>query len=498
MYENEVSVSLVLVSSEANVIFTKAATDPFTGNDDAYTLIDESQHIIDSAIGTGNYDIGHTFSTGGGGLADVGVVCLTGSKASGITGSDIPTGDGYDIDYVAHEMGHQFGANHTFNSVTDNCGDNRNETTAYEPGGGTTIMGYAGICGTDDIQPNSDPYFHAISFDEIANFLASGATCKIVLATGNTLPQITAMNNNGISIPASTPFTLTATATDADGDALTYSWEEWDLGDAGIWNSGASTTTDPLFKARVPKTSGSRTFPDMAVILAGYPVNPPPTMGGLKGETLPVVGRPLKFRLTVRDNRAGGGGIVSGGNGCQVSYSTPFQVNAITGTGPFIITAPNGGEIWGTNTRQTITWNPAGTAAAPISCSNVNIQLSTDGGNTYPVTLLANTPNAGTQQVILPVTATNTARIRIIAANNIFFDVSNSNFAITGPYITKANGNWNNPSTWMGGVVPTAGVDVIVKHVVSVTANASCYSLTIQPAVGNLTVNTGVKLNVTH
>ena len=207
VYENEVSVSLVLVATETNVIFTKAATDPFTGNDDAYTLIDESQHIIDSAIGTANYDIGHTFSTGGGGLADVGVVCNTGSKAEGITGSSIPTGDGYDIDYVAHEMGHEFGANHTFNSVTDNCGGgNRNASTAYEPGSGTTIMGYAGICGTDDIQPNSDPFFHAISFDEISNYLQSGATCKTITATGNTLPQITAMNNNGISIPAKYAF----------------------------------------------------------------------------------------------------------------------------------------------------------------------------------------------------------------------------------------------------------------------------------------------------
>ena len=421
VYENEVSVTMVLVATENNVIFTNAATDPFTGNNNGNTLIDESQKVIDSAIGTSNYDIGHTFSTGGGGLAEVGVVCNTTFKANGITGSSNPTGDGYDIDYVAHEMGHQFGANHPFNSVTGNCGGgNRNPSTAYEPGSGTTIMGYAGICGTDDIQPNSDPFFHAISFDEISNYLQSGATCKTIIATGNTLPQITAMNNNGVSIPLSTPFTLTAAATDADGDAVTYSWEEWDLGNAGAWNSGGTTTTDPLFKARVPKTSGSRTFPDMAVILAGYPANPAATMGGLKGETLPSVARAIKFRLTVRDNRAGGGGVVSGGNGCQTGFTSTFQINTVAGTGPFVVTAPDGGETWGTNTTQTITWNTAGTAAAPISCSQVTIQLSTDGGNTYPVTLLANTPNDGSQQVVMPATATNTARIRIMAVNNIF------------------------------------------------------------------------------
>ena len=154
-------------------------------------------------------------------------------------------------------------------------------------------------------------------------------------------------------------------------------------------------------------------------------------------------------------------------------------------------------SIASTNTIQTISWSTAGTSAAPISCSNVNIQLSTDGGNTYPVTLLAGTSNDGSQQVVMPATTTNTARIRIMAANNIFFNISNSNFKIVGPYITSANGTWNNPVTWQGGVVPTTGVDVVVQHIVNVTATASCYSLTVQPP-GNLTVSTGVQLNVTH
>ncbi|MEO8763857.1 MAG: reprolysin-like metallopeptidase [Ginsengibacter sp.] len=499
VYEKEVAVTMVLVGTENNVIFTNVPTDPFKGNDDGTILIDESQHVIDSAIGNNNYDIGHTFSTGGGGLADVGVVCRSGLKASGITGSPSPTGDGYDIDYVAHEIGHEFGANHPFNSISANCGSNNiNYPTAYEPGSGTTIMGYAGICGTDNIQAHSDPYFHTISFDEISNYLQSGATCQVVVSTGNTPPQITAMNNNGLNIPLSTPFTLTASATDANGDAITYDWEEWDAGHGGPWNGGGTTTTEPLFKSRIPKTTGSRTFPDIAVILAGYPSSPPATMGGLKGETLPSLGRPVKFRLTVRDNRAGGGGVVTGGDGCQTGFTNIFQVNTITGTGPFIVTAPDGGEIWAANSTQTITWNPAGTAAAPINCTNVTIQLSTDGGNTYPVTLLPNTPNDGTEQVTLPASATATAVIRVTGDNNIFFDISNGNFKIVGPYISKANGNWNNPATWLGGVVPSAGVDVIVQHTVTVTAIASCYSLTVQPTTGNLIINNGIQLNITH
>ncbi len=497
VYEKEVAVTMKLVSSENNVIFTAAAGDPFTGNNNGSVLLDESQRVIDSAIGTANYDIGHTFSTGGGGVAYVGVICDAALKASGITGSLNPTGDGYDIDLVAHEMGHQFGGNHTFNSTLSNCSGNRNGPTACEPGSATTIMGYAGICAQDDIQPNSDAFFHAISYDEIAGYLQSNGNCKTVVPTGNTLPQIIAMSNNGANIPVSTPFTLSAIATDGDGDALTYSWEEWDLGAAGTWNSGATTTDAPLFKARVPKTSGSRVFPDMAVILAGYPANPPASTGGLKGETLPTVARALKFRLTVRDNRAGGGGVTSGGSGCQTGFSPVYQIN-VSAAGPFIITAPDGGEVWGTGTTQTVTWNPAGTAAAPINCTSVDIQLSTDGGATYPVTLVAGTPNDGTQQVVIPATATLTARVRIVASGNIFFDISNNNFTIAGPYITKANGNWNNTATWLGGIVPSAGVDVLVHHVVVVTANATCYSLKVEPPAGSLTLNAGLQLVITH
>jgi hypothetical protein len=499
VYENELSVTLVLVATEDNIIFPSAATDPFTGNDDGNTLVDESQSVIDSAIGTGNYDIGHTFSTGAGGLSELGIVCSEGSKAESVTGLPNPTGDGYDIDYVSHEMGHEFGADHVFNSVTDECGGgSRNQSTAYEPGSGTTIMAYAGYCGTDEIQPNSDPFFHAVNFDEISTYIQSSGGCATIIATGNTLPQIIAMNNNGVSIPLGTPFTLTAAATDADGDAITYSWEEWDLGYPGPWNSGDTSFTAPLFKARVPETTGSRTFPDMSVILAGYPANPPATIGGLKGETLPAVARAIKFRLTVRDNRAGGGGVVSGGNGCQTGFTNPFQINTVAGTGPFAVTAPNGGETWGSNTTQTVTWNTAGTTAAPVSCSAVTIQLSTDGGNTYPVTLLANTPNDGSQQVTLPAIGTTTARVRVMAVNNIFFDISNNNFTIDNTYTTKANGNWNDPATWVGGLVPPNGADVIVQNIVTVTANVSCNSLTVEPPAGNLTVNTGVQLNVTH
>ncbi|MEO6456399.1 MAG: reprolysin-like metallopeptidase [Ginsengibacter sp.] len=436
VYQTELDIKLVLVGANALIVYTDSTTDPYTGNNDASTLIDQSQSTITSVIGSSAFDIGHTFSTGAGGLASLAVVCNNGNKAKGVTGLLSPVGDPYDIDYVAHEMGHQFGATHTFEGKMNNCSDvgARAKTTAYEPGSGTTIMGYAGICGSDNIQLNSDPYFHSISFDQIVAYTTTGNgnTCPVITSTGNT-PPVVIMPVSGMKIPKGTPFTLTGSATDINGDALTYSWEEWDLSNStngSAWNSGANSTVAPLFKARIPKTSGSRTFPDIAVILANYPPNPDTTMGGLKGETLSQVARDIKFRLTVRDNRANGGGVATGGDGC--SSSAPFKV-VVTNDGPFTITAPNTVVNWLGGTTQTVTWNVANTNnVAGINAQNVDILMSTDGGHTYPATIVSNTLNNGTTSIIVPnITTTNTVRFMVKASGSIFFDISDVNFTIT-------------------------------------------------------------------
>ncbi len=429
VYEKEVAIRMILVANNNLVEFLNASTDPFAGNNNANVLINESQTVIDANIQPANYDIGHTFSTGGGGLAQLNSPC-TGNKARGITGSPSPTGDAYDIDYVAHEVGHQFGGNHSMAG----CGASPT-STKYEVGSGTTIQAYAGICGAENIQPNSDPYFHAISFDEISNFITSGAgnSCGVSTATSNNLPVIAPLTG-GQTIPIGTPFTLTGSATDADGDALTYNWEQWDFSGTATWNAGATAApnnTVPLFKSRIPKTTGSRTFPDVAVINANYPAAPGATMGGLKGETLSPVARTMKFKLTVRDNRAGGGGVVSAGaGGCQTS--TVFDVN-VAGTAPFIVTVPNGGESYTGGSTQNITWNVVGTNAAPFSVTNVRILYSTDGGLTYPQTLSASTANDGSEPLVIPIGATTTAKVKVEAIGNIFFDVSNANFTVTVP-----------------------------------------------------------------
>ena len=445
VYETELDVKMVLVAAEASVIFTDPGTDPYTGNDNENILINESQAKIDSVLGSSTFDIGHTFSTGGGGFADLGVVCKNSSKARGITGLSDPVGDKYDIDYVAHEMGHQFGAAHSFESEMGNCGGgNRAVASAYEPGSGTTIMAYAGICDLDDIQLNSDPYFHTRSFDQIITYTTTGSGngCATVSAiinsntlSNNNIPLVF-MPVSGMKIPKGTPFTLSGSATDIDGDAITYSWEEWDLSNSASgspWDGGANSTVRPLFKSRIPKTSGSRTFPDMAVILANYPQNPVAEMDGLKGETLPQVARDIKFRLTVRDNNSNGAGIATGGSGCSPGATGTFKV-VVTDDGPFTLTSPNTGAVnWLGGTTQTVTWNVAGTDnAARINVQDVDILMSTDGGNTYPVIVASVTPNDGSEDITVPnIPDNNTVRFMVRAVGNIFFDISDEDFTIT-------------------------------------------------------------------
>ncbi len=416
VYEKEVASRLVLVANNSSIVFANAGTDPFTGNDDADILIDESQTVIDGAIGAANYDIGHTFSTGAGGLANLGVVCYPGFKATGVTGSPDPVGDPYDIDYVAHEVGHQFGADHSFNGTALSCGGgNRNASTAYEVGSGSTIMAYAGICGSNNLQSNSDAYFHTISFDEIIDYITNsdGNTCPVTTATGNGFPAIST-GTGGFTIPKNTPFTLTGSATDPNGDALTYCWEQFNLGSSGI--NTATSTSGPNFRSYSPTTSPTRTIPRISDVANNTTSFREVLYNGSTNRT-------FNFRLTARDNKSGGGG---------VNYNTlSFVVSG--SAGPLSVSAPNTAVVWAGNSTQTVTWNVNSTDIAPVSCSNVRITLSTDGGLTYPTTVLASTPNDGTESIIVPNIASTTARIRVecVFSNYSFFDISNTNFTIT-------------------------------------------------------------------
>jgi hypothetical protein len=443
IYETELSVRLTLIANETSILFTDATSDPFTGNSNANTLINESQTVITNNIGSANYDIGHTFSTGAGGLAGLGVVCNSSQKARGVTGSPSPVGDAYDVDYVAHEMGHEFGGNHTFNAVTSNCGGgNRNSGTSVEPGSGITIMAYAGICTTNNLAPHSIPYFHAISTNEIGTYISSGvgSFCGTVTNTGNSIPVVNAGTN--YTIPASTPFMLTGSATDANtNEVLTYSWEETDLGPFGAdWNSGFA----PYFRSFSPTLSKTRYFPQLSDI-----INNTTTIG----EILPTSSQTLNFRLTARDNRVNGSGVCS----------ADMQVTVNAGAGPFQVTSQTANDVWtanGSNTA-TITWNVANTNAAPINTSNVSILFSTDGGQTFPYTLLSSTANDGTETIVIPSLKTTKGRIMVKGVGNIFFNINSSNVTVNTS--CGAEGAIIAPATTVSALYGTANLNLALS-----------------------------------
>jgi hypothetical protein len=417
VYEKDVAIRMILIANDSLIVYTNASTDPYT-NTSGSKMLSQNQKTCDNVIGSANYDIGHVFSTGGGGIAYLGCVCGS-FKAGGVTGGPSPIGDPFDIDYVAHEMGHQFGADHTFNSTSSSCGGgNRAASAAYEPGSATTIMGYAGICSPDDIQPHSDAYFHVKSIDEIIAYTISGSgnSCAVITSNGNIAPVVT-VPAGGWTIPISTPFSLTGSATDGNGDNLTYCWEEFDLGPAGSPDSPSGNA--PIFRSFTPYATPTRIFPQVSDLL-----NNVHTLG----EILPTYTRSLAFRLTARDNRMGGGG---------VGYSG-LSFNVTSTAGPFIVTSPNTNVTLNALSSQTITWNVANTTASPVSCSAVGIILSTDGGNTWPITLASNTPNDGTENVVLPDVITSRARVKVAAVGNIFFDISNVNFSISAPLVKQA------------------------------------------------------------
>lgn len=465
IYEREVAVSFQLIANNDLVVYTDSATDPYTNND-GFAMLSQNQSTLNSFIGAANYDIGHVFSTGGGGIASLGVVCGS-SKAQGVTGRFSPIGDPFYVDYVSHEMGHQFAGNHTFNSVTSSCGGpNRNGSTAYEPGSGSTIMAYAGICGSDDLQNNSDDYFHSISFDEIVFFTTAGLgnSCAATSNTGNTPPTVDA--GVSYSIPLNTPFTLTGSASDSGGSgSLTYNWEEFDFGPAGAPNSPSGNA--PIFRSFPATLSSSRTFPQILDI-----VNNTQTLG----EILPSYGRIMNFRLTVRDNQTPAGG---------VAYDST-TVTAVSGTGPFEVTSPNTAVVLAGNANQTITWDVAGTTAAPISCANVAISLSTDGGFTYPTVLAASTPNDGSQSIFMPNINTSSARVRVSCPTNIFFDISDANFTIQGDPSLAVTKSVNPTGNVAPGETLTYSIEV---HNAGGPANNTTVTDTFVPALVNPVCN---------
>ncbi len=416
IFERDVALTMQLVANNDQLIFleTDPVDDPYTNNNGP-AMLTENQTAIDNIIGVANYDIGHVFSTGGGGVAFLGSPCGA-SKAGGVTGQTFPVGDTFNIDYVAHEMGHQYGAHHTFNSTESNCGDgNRNNNTAVEPGSGSTIMAYAGICAPQNVQGNSDAYFHVISIQEMfENITIGNSQCAAQTNFIVNLNTPTANAGNDYTIPKSTPFILRGEGFDADGNGLTYCWEQIDNEVAGISVPPSSTQTQgAIFRSFSPTKTTNRYVPELFTVISGNTSS--------IWEVVPGVSRMINFELTVRDNVIG--------EGQTVSDNMTVTVN--DAAGPFIVTSQNITDIfWNMGDTETITWDVAGTDANNINVSNVNILLSIDGGLTFPIVLASNTENDGEEKILVPDSLAPEVRVKVEAVDNMFYAINSEPFSI--------------------------------------------------------------------
>ncbi len=425
IYERDLGIKLFLVANNDLLIDVNGNAN--FDNNSNLLLLTQNQNWIDSTIKPSSYDIGHIFSTGSGGVAQLQSVCGAG-KAQGVSGLSDPTGDIFYVDFVAHEIGHQFGANHSFNGSTQSCSGQRWDATAFEPGSGSTIMSYAGICGGEDLQSSSDATFHAGTIAEINTFVSNtdtGGSCATTLA-------ISPANNDPASanagtdetIPAGTPFRLVGSATDADGDGLSYQWDQLDAGTAETTVTTFDTDqgTNPLFRSYVPQSVGNRHFPTLENQLG---------LTSVSGEILPVMARDLNFRMTVRDCMSG-----------QATDDVSITVDA--SSGPFEITSHLTSTDFPATSSPTINWDVANTTNGSVNCPNVDIDLlsfSTDKSTYAVINLESGTPNDGSQQVTIDDSAAAVARFRVSCSDNVFYDISDADLNITGTGTFATTGN---------------------------------------------------------
>jgi hypothetical protein len=431
VFEREVALTMVLIAKEDTLIWTTPTGGP-NGDDPFYSIDDSAgpciamnQVVCNSRIGLSGYDIGHVFTTGAGGLSNIGIACHPNEKAESVTGQPSPVGDAFDIDYVVHEMGHEFGANHPFNNGEDgSCAHgNINEETAYEPGSGSTIMAYAGICSPDDIQPHSDAYFHLVSLEEIHTFITGAGDMCAAKTTTNNKPVSIAPFTASYTIPYLTPFELTApTAIDSvPNTSVTYCWEQWNKGDVGQKLKNTHVY-GPIFRSYTPVNTPTRVFPNIVMVLADSLSNA--GTEDAEGEKVPDAARYLTFKLTVRN--------IYQGVGCFLAPDDSVHLDVInTGSGFRVTSQDHAGGLHLGNNPLNVYWDIAGTNVPPISCDSVNIYLSTDGGYTWPYHI-GTFENIGSALITLPATDSiiHHARVKVKGAANVFFNVNRSDFLI--------------------------------------------------------------------
>lgn len=404
VFENDFNMSLQLVANNDDVIYLDENADPYSV---LSNYSSELQSTLDTEILASNYDIGHLLASSGfdGNAGCVGCVCIDNLKGRGYSSDSIPDGFAFDIDVVAHEIGHQFGANHTWTHD-----GNEGTNVQMETGSGSTIMGYAGIAGSQNVQANSDPYFHAISIEQITTYIKS-TSCASVINTGNTTPTANAGSN--LILPISTPFKLVGSGSDTDVDIITFCWEQIDENNAATSypNPNSTDSNAVLFRSYPPTINNTRYFPNLLDLKFG--------VNATQWEKIPNTNRTADFRLTVRDNKFGGANNTH--DDIQVTFNDAY--------GPFEITSQNISDIlWTSGTNETITWDVNNTNSLS-GASNVNILLSIDGGETYN-TIVNNIPNNGNYILNVPNISAPYCRLMIEPTNHNFFAINSENFAI--------------------------------------------------------------------
>lgn len=491
VFEKDFAVHLNITANSTSVIYYNAATDPYSdaaaGSGGAWN--GELQTTLTNVLGVSTYDIGHLFgaSGGGGNAGCIGCICSTnGSKGSGFTspGDAIPSGDNFDIDYVAHEMGHQLGANHTFSMNLEGSGVN------VEPGSGSTIMGYAGITGATDVQAHSDDYFAYRSILQVQTNLLS-KTCS----TNTTITHGAPVINAGLdwTIPKSTPFILTGSGTDPNNDPLTYCWEQNNNATAASTGVSPTNTTSPNWRSRNPETVPVRYMPKLSSVLNN-------TLTA-DWESVSSVARTLNFTLTGRDNVVGG-----------AQTGSDEMIVTVSGTvGPFDVTSQNTESlVWAQGSSQTITWTVNGTTSL-VGSANVDILLSTDGGQTFTTTLASNTPNDGSEVITVPVITEANCRVMVKPTGNIYYDINTKNIAIgnftyqTQNVCTDYSFDINAAITESAGTsYPGLGLDITDSFTIT---DANFYANVTHPNIGQFnllikapwqtSLNTGIWYNNT-
>ncbi len=402
VYERDAGIRLELIANNDRLIAPEGVE--FSGSLDEILL--QNQTLVDRLIGSENYDIGHVFTAKGGGLAYVGSACRTNHKAMGLSGNLGVGNDRYAIEFVAHEIGHQLGATHTFNSNQGLCSEpNRNALTAFEPGSGSTIMSYFGICGSDNLQSRADAMFHIGSIRQIqAHKRQFQSSCGVSRAV--TSPALRVDAGPDYVIPAHTPFELKGSVSGNRGASLLFGWQQQDAGSASRIDE--DTGDNALFRSYLPGVSLQRSFPRQQVLLG---------LESAKGETLPGTQRSMKFSFVAYD-----------AVGTVRSDSTQLQV--IASDASFRLHTPP--LYYSRGQAVPVTWDVADTHLPPVACSSVTIHLSTDNGLNFDQLLAENIPNSGKTRIRLPdtVTGKRNARFKLSCSDNVFFSVSPRAFGV--------------------------------------------------------------------